>query len=96
MTGNTLFFIGFYQNLFQRTTISDPALSRFDTFICRHCRSKKYERHCRQQKNGERYCCFLYGKRRELIDMKINALDLLDNPKSYKVDVTGHKLIMKK
>jgi hypothetical protein len=32
----------------------------------------------------------------ELIDMKINALDLLDHPKSYKVDVPGHKLIVRK
>jgi hypothetical protein len=32
----------------------------------------------------------------ELVDMKINALDLLDRPKSYKVDVPGHKLIVKK
>ena len=32
----------------------------------------------------------------ELIDMKINALDLLEHPKSYKVDVPGHKLIVKK
>lgn len=32
----------------------------------------------------------------ELIDMKINALDLLDHPTSYKVDVPGHKLVVKK
>ncbi|MDD1682412.1 MAG: hypothetical protein LUO98_01140 [Methanoregula sp.] len=32
----------------------------------------------------------------ELIDMKINALDLLDRPKSYKVDKDAHKLIVKK
>jgi hypothetical protein len=32
----------------------------------------------------------------ELVDMKINALDLLERPKSYKVDVAGHKLIVKK
>jgi hypothetical protein len=32
----------------------------------------------------------------ELIDMKINALDLLDHPKSYKVDAAGHKLVVKK
>jgi hypothetical protein len=32
----------------------------------------------------------------ELIDMKINALDLLDRPKSYKVDKEAHKLIVKK
>lgn len=32
----------------------------------------------------------------ELIDMKINALDLLDHPKSYKVDMDAHKLMSKK
>jgi hypothetical protein len=32
----------------------------------------------------------------ELVDMKINALDLLDRPKSYKVDSSAHKLIVKK
>ena len=32
----------------------------------------------------------------ELIDMKINALDLLDHPKSYKVDKDAHKLMSKK
>lgn len=32
----------------------------------------------------------------ELIDMKINALDLLKQPKLYQVDVSGHKLIAKK
>ncbi|MGA2121299.1 MAG: hypothetical protein ABSG49_04555 [Methanoregula sp.] len=32
----------------------------------------------------------------ELIDMKINALDLLDRPKSYKVDKDAHTIISKK
>ena len=32
----------------------------------------------------------------ELIDMKINALDLLDRPKSYKVDKDAHTIITKK
>jgi hypothetical protein len=32
----------------------------------------------------------------ELVDMKINALDLLDNPNAYKVDKEAHKLVMKK
>ncbi|MGA2912302.1 MAG: hypothetical protein ABSE07_02170 [Methanoregula sp.] len=32
----------------------------------------------------------------ELIDMKINALDLLDHPKSYKVDSAAHVIISKK
>ena len=36
---------------------------------------------------------FNYG---ELVDMKINALDLLERPKSYKVDKAAHKLIVKK
>ena len=32
----------------------------------------------------------------ELIDMKINALDLLDHPKSYRVDMPARKVIAKK
>jgi hypothetical protein len=32
----------------------------------------------------------------ELVDMKINALDLLERPKSYKVDKAAHKIIVKK
>jgi hypothetical protein len=32
----------------------------------------------------------------ELVDMKINALDLLESPKGYKVDKAAHKLVMKK
>ncbi|MGA2917628.1 hypothetical protein [Methanoregula sp.] len=32
----------------------------------------------------------------ELVDMKINALDLLERPKSYKVDKDKHTLIVKK
>ena len=32
----------------------------------------------------------------ELIDMRINALDLLERPKSYKVDKEAHTLIVKK
>jgi hypothetical protein len=32
----------------------------------------------------------------ELVDMKINALDLLERPKSYKVDKAAHRLIVKK
>ena len=31
----------------------------------------------------------------ELIDMKINALDLLDNPKNYALDVDGRRIISK-
>ena len=32
----------------------------------------------------------------ELVDMKINALDLLERPKYYKVDTAAHKLIVQK
>jgi len=32
----------------------------------------------------------------ELIDMKINALDLLDRPKSYKVDKEAHRVVSQK
>jgi hypothetical protein len=45
------------------------------------------------EKEEKKYESFNYA---ELIDMKINALDLLEKPKSYKVDVAGHKLISKK
>ena len=41
----------------------------------------------------KKYESFNYG---ELVDMKINALDLLERPKSYKVDKDAHKLIVKK
>ncbi len=41
----------------------------------------------------EKFESFNYS---ELIDMRINALDLLDDPKNYSVDKAGHKLIMKK
>jgi hypothetical protein len=44
--------------------------------------------------NGQKkYESFNYS---ELIDMKINALDLLASPKGYQVDVKGHKVVMKK
>lgn len=32
----------------------------------------------------------------ELIDMKINAIDLLNQPKSYKIDKEGHRLVAAK
>ncbi len=32
----------------------------------------------------------------ELIDMQINALDLLTDSKNYAVDVPAHKVVMKK
>jgi len=44
--------------------------------------------------DGEKkYESFNYA---ELVDMKINALDLLERPKSYHVDPPAHKLIVKK
>jgi len=46
-----------------------------------------------EEKGENKYESFNYG---ELVDMKINALDLLDRPKSYKVDTDAHKLISKK
>lgn len=45
------------------------------------------------EKGEQKYESFNY---QELVDMKINALDLLDHPKGYKVDKAAHKLIMKK
>jgi hypothetical protein len=32
----------------------------------------------------------------ELIDLKINALDLLKDPKAYQVDLEKHRIAMKK
>ncbi len=32
----------------------------------------------------------------ELIDLKINALDLLEDPKAYQVDLEKHRVGMKK
>ena len=32
----------------------------------------------------------------ELIDLKINALDLLEDPKAYQVDLEKHRVAMKK
>jgi hypothetical protein len=32
----------------------------------------------------------------ELIDLKINALDLLKDPKNYQVDLEKHQIVMKK
>ena len=45
------------------------------------------------EKDEKKYDSFNFS---ELIDMKINALDLLDRPKSYKVDKAAHRLIVKK
>ena len=41
----------------------------------------------------EEFESFTYS---ELIDMKINALDLLQDPKNYAVDTANHKVVMKK
>ena len=42
---------------------------------------------------GKKYDSFNYS---ELIDMRINALDLLDDPKAYTIDVEGHRILIKK
>jgi hypothetical protein len=44
-------------------------------------------------KDEKKYDSFNYS---ELIDMKINALDLLDHPPAYGIDVEAHRLIIKK
>jgi len=44
-------------------------------------------------KDEKKYDSFNFS---ELIDMKINALDLLEHPAAYGIDVEAHKLIMKK
>lgn len=44
-------------------------------------------------KSEKKYDSFNYA---ELIDMKINALDLLDHPASYKIDISARKLVSKK
>jgi hypothetical protein len=41
----------------------------------------------------EKYESFNFA---ELIDMKINALDLLDRPHSYRVDKDAHKILVSK
>jgi hypothetical protein len=41
----------------------------------------------------EKFESFTYS---ELIDMKINALDLLQDPNNYAVDTANHKVMMKK
>jgi hypothetical protein len=45
------------------------------------------------EKGDKKYDSFNYS---ELIDMKINALDLLNRPTLYNIDVNGHKLIENK
>ncbi|WP_292368442.1 hypothetical protein [Methanoregula sp. UBA64] len=45
------------------------------------------------ERNDTRYESFNY---QELQDANINALDLLDRPKSYQVDPGAHRIIVKK
>ncbi|MDI9632526.1 MAG: hypothetical protein QFX32_00535 [Methanolinea sp.] len=45
------------------------------------------------EKGQEKFESFNFG---ELIDMKINALDLLNNPRGYMVDPDTHRIAMKK
>ena len=45
------------------------------------------------EKGEKKYESFNYA---ELVDMRINALDLLDRPKSYKVDTAAHAIIVNK
>ena len=46
-----------------------------------------------EESGDKKYESFNYE---ELVDAKINALDLLERPKSYKVDKDAHTLISKK
>jgi hypothetical protein len=46
-----------------------------------------------EEAGGKKFESFNYS---ELIDMKINALDLLERPKSYKVDKDAHTIVSKK
>lgn len=46
-----------------------------------------------EEKGAKKNESFNYA---ELIDMKINALDLLDHPKSYKVDKESRVIVSKK
>mgnify|MGYP001245914698 CR=1 FL=1 len=48
---------------------------------------------CYYGTTGQEFESFTYS---ELIDLKINALDLLDDPKNYAVDTEKHTLVMKK
>ena len=48
---------------------------------------------CYYGTTGQEFESFTYS---ELIDMKINALDLLEDPKNYAVDMEKHTLVMKK
>jgi hypothetical protein len=46
-----------------------------------------------EESGDKKYESFNYA---ELVEMKINALDLLDRPESYKVDKDKHQLVVKK
>ncbi len=46
-----------------------------------------------EEKGEEKDESFTYS---ELIDLKINALDLLARPKSYKVDKESHRVVSQK
>jgi hypothetical protein len=46
-----------------------------------------------EEKGEKKYESFNY---QELVDMKINALDVLDRPKSYKVDKAAHTITANK
>ena len=46
-----------------------------------------------EESGDKKYESFNYA---ELVEMKINALDLLDRPKSYTVDKDKHQLVVKK
>jgi len=43
------------------------------------------------EKGKEEFETFNYS---ELIDMKINALDLLNDPRNYAVDPENHRIVM--
>jgi len=45
------------------------------------------------KKGKEEFETFNYS---ELIDMKVNALDLLNDPKNYAVDPENHRIVMVK
>jgi hypothetical protein len=45
------------------------------------------------EKDEKKFDSFNYS---ELIDMKINALDLLEQPRRYSIDVEGHRIVVKK
>lgn len=46
-----------------------------------------------EEQGGNEYDSFNYG---ELVDMKINALDLLDDPTAYEIDIENHRISIKK